>query len=144
MLVNLRASTGYKSIYRGESPQEILDVLHNKGILYILLDQDTIRVPGVFVDFMGSPSYTASGPAALAMKEDIMVIPGFIIREGYRHRVIIEKPVSVRKSGNKEKLILENTRNFSKIIESYIRNYPEQWVWMHERWKTSSGVREKG
>ena len=52
------------------------------------------------------------------------------------HRVIVEPPLVLEQSGNKRQDLIANTQKFTKVIESYIRRYPEQWIWMHERWKT--------
>ncbi len=136
LLVYLRKSRKVETIYRHDSPRQMLKALKNNCLLGMLIDQDT-KVDGVFVDFFGQPAYTAKGPAVLSMATGAPVIPTFIRRtpEG-GHEVFIEEPVEMEKTKDKEKDILINTQKLSRIIEKYIRKYPEQWVWMHNRWKT--------
>lgn len=136
LLLSLRQSRGIGIIYRDESPRQLLKLLKNNSLLGMLIDQDT-KVDGVFVDFFGRPAYTAKGPAVISMATGAPVIPTFIRRkpEG-GHEVFIEEPVEMVKTKDKEKDILINTQKLSLIIEKYIRKYPEQWVWMHNRWKT--------
>ena len=136
LLMEARAKLGFKTIYRDESPREMLKVLRNNGILVIVADQDVDTVDGVFVDFFGRPAYTPVAPVKFAMATGAALIPAFIVREGYRHRVIIEKPVELVVTGDKEKDLVENTQNWVSVQEKYIRQYPHLWVWNHKRWKT--------
>lgn len=123
-------------IYRDESPRKALKVLRDNRIVGIVADQDVDSVDGIFVDFLGKPAYTPVGPAALAKASGASLIPTLIIRENGRHRLVFEKPIELAETGDKAKDLLEITARWSSVIESYIRRYPEQWVWMHRRWKT--------
>lgn len=123
-------------IYRDESPKKILRVLKDNGIIGMLADQDVDSVEGVFVDFFGTPTYTPIGPAALAKASGASLIPAFIIREDGNHTLMIENPIELVDTGDKERDIVENTERWSNVVESYIKRYPEQWVWIHRRWKT--------
>lgn len=136
----LRKSGDVNIIYRDESPRKILKVLKANKIMGILADQDVDSVDGVFVDFFGRPAFTPAGPVALAMVSGAALIPAVILRDGKRHRLILERQIELTDTGDKEKDIVENTAKWSGVIESYIRRYPEQWVWLHRRWKT---VRDK-
>lgn len=138
-----RLVTGMRGITGGNiMPKKniLLDVLKRlkKGEgLGILIDQNTSRESGVFVDFLGTPAATSKGPAIIAMKSGATVLPTFLIREGkYRYRLMYGKEVLLHKSGDSERDIFMNTELFTNILESYIRQYPEQWFWMHQRWKT--------
>ncbi|MFH1379003.1 MAG: lysophospholipid acyltransferase family protein [bacterium] len=137
MLVHLRNSAGVQVILRSEpqSAKKILRALKRNEVIGMLIDQDA-RVPGVMVNFFGIPACTPSGLAALAVKSSAAVVSGFLIRNKHKHRLEITGPLEVINTGNYENDILQNTQNFTNIIEKYIRMYPEQWVWMHERWKT--------
>ena len=135
ILVGLRKSKGVKTILRDESPKGILRSLKQKEVIGILIDQDTSRVQGVFVDFFGRLAYTPVGIATLAKRENVVVLPGFIVRKDRKHCVYINKPVKLIKKENREEEVRENTQKLTKIIESWIRSYPQQWVWMHKRWK---------
>jgi Kdo2-lipid IVA lauroyltransferase/acyltransferase len=135
-LNHLRREQDINVIYRDESPRKMLKVLKDNRILGIVADQDVESVEGVFVDFFGRPAYTPVGPVVLARATGASLVPTFVIREGHHHRFIIEKPIELADTGNKEADIVTNTQAWSNVVESYIRRYPEQWVWVHRRWKT--------
>jgi KDO2-lipid IV(A) lauroyltransferase len=137
-LNGLRRAQDINVIYRDESPRKMLRVLKDNKILGIVADQDVDSVEGVFVNFFGSAAYTPIGPVALAKATGASIIPVFVVREGAHHRFIVEKPVELIDTGNKDVDIVTNTQRWSNVVESYIRRYPEQWVWMHRRWKTQA------
>ncbi len=136
LIVNMRKNKGHDVIYRDESPKKVLRVLKNNSYLGILADQDIDSVEGVFVDFFGKPAYTPVAPVKLAIKTGAALIPAFLIREDGKFRFMVEKEVSLDISGDRERDLLINTIKWTKVIERYIRKYPDQWVWMHRRWKT--------
>lgn len=135
-LNGLRRTHDVNVIYRDESPKKMLKVLKENKILGIVADQDVDSVGGVFVNFFGMPAFTPAGPVALARATGAKIIPVFVIRQGARHIFKIEEPVELIDTGNKEADIVTNTQKWSDVVESYIRRYPEQWVWIHRRWKT--------
>lgn len=135
-LNDLRKIHDVNIIYRDGSAKAMLKVLKENRILGILADQDVDAVEGVFVDFFGRPAYTPVGPAALAAITGAAIVPTFIIREGARHIFTVEPPVELADTGNREADLVTNTQKWSDVVESYIRAYPDQWVWMHRRWKT--------
>jgi len=132
----LRRYVGVGVVYRDESPKKIFRVLKRNAMLGILADQDVDSVDGVFVDFFGRPAYTPKAPVALALASGAPIVPCFVIREKNRHRLILEEPLELEEKSDKQETIRFNTQKWSRIVESYIRRYPEQWVWMHRRWKT--------
>jgi len=132
----LRKTHDVNVIYRDDSPRKILKVLKENRIVGIVADQDVDSVEGVFVNFFGQPAYTPAGPAAIARASGAALIPVFIIRKNGRHELVIEKPIELTDTGDKPGDIIRNTQKWSDVVESYIRRYPEQWVWMHRRWKT--------
>jgi KDO2-lipid IV(A) lauroyltransferase len=135
-LNRLRKLHDVNIIYRDESPKKILRVLKDNKIMGILADQDVDSVDGVFVNFFDRPAYTPTAPVALAMATGAEIIPSFMIRRGLRHTFIMEKPVELVDTGDKTYDMVRNTQAWSDIFESYIKRYPEQWVWVHRRWKT--------
>lgn len=135
MLVRLRESKGVKVIYR-DDVKLMFQSLKNNELLGILADQDTVKVDGLFVKFFDELAYTPTGPAALAIRTGAPLIPCFIIRENGRHKIFVEEPLPVMTTGDKDKDLLINTEMYSKAIERWVRKYPSQWVWMHQRWKT--------
>ncbi|MCE2395073.1 lysophospholipid acyltransferase family protein [Candidatus Poribacteria bacterium] len=131
-----REKVGWQGIDRDRSVREVLRCLNRNELIAILADVDT-RTRGIFVDFFGQPAYTPYSPVAFALKTGAAILPTFIVRQpDNSHRAIIEAPLTLQQSGEKETDLLVNTQQFTKVIESYIRRYPEQWIWMHERWKT--------
>ena len=131
---------GIEAIYRDESPRKMLEPLRENRFLGILADQDVDSVSGVFVDFFGKPAYTPTAPVQFAMAAHCPIIPCFILRENGHHTLTVEEPLEMVTTGDKQKDLLENTRRWSCLTESYIRRYPDQWVWMHRRWKTEPGT----
>lgn len=136
MVLSLRNVKQVRTIRKTDSPRKALEVLRRNEVLGVLPDQDTDSVKGVFVDFFGHPAYTPVGPVSLALASGAPLIPCYIVRRNGTHRVIVEDPLELIDSEHKEKNLQINTLRWSKITESYIRRYPSQWVWMHDRWKT--------
>jgi len=103
----------------------------------MLIDQDTGRVKGTFVDFFGSPALTATGPAVLARLTDALLLPGALVRsEDDRYRLVLDEPVDRARTGNDEFDDWETTRRASLALESMVRRFPDQWTWFHRRWRT--------
>ena len=101
----------------------------------MLIDQDT-KVKGVMVDFFGRKANTPIGPAVLARRRSIPVLAAFIHRiSDRRHKIILCPEVDVVRTNDFKHDIEINTEKFSKIIENHIKEYPEDWVWMHRRWR---------
>jgi len=131
-----RESKGIKCISRGASIKSGLKCLRRNELLGILSDIDT-KVDGVFVDFFGRPAFTPRGPASIALRTGAALVPAFIVRQkDNTHKIIIEKPLELQITDDLEEDVRANTALFTKVIESYIRKYPEQWIWIHQRWKT--------
>jgi len=149
LLTSFRGLTGGRVIPKKGALKKVLKRLRNGEGLGILIDQNTSRDEGVFVDFFGTPAATNKGLALMSMKTDTPVLPIFLIREGkYRHRLVYGQEIPIHKSGDAERDVVLNTGNFTRVVESYIRRYPEQWFWMHQRWKTRPveelGIRKLG
>jgi len=107
-------------------------------VVGILMDTNMTPPQGVFVDFFGIPACTASGLARIALRTDAAVVPGFTIWDPAlrKYRLRFDPAVELIRTGHLEADIVANTRQFTKIIEDYVRQYPEQWLWVHRRWKT--------
>ncbi|MDE0300319.1 MAG: lysophospholipid acyltransferase family protein [Candidatus Poribacteria bacterium] len=134
-----REAAGYSTIDRDSAARDILRCLKRNELIGVLADVDT-SVEGVFVDFFGRPAHTPYSPVAIALKTRAPVLPTFIIRQpDDSHRVIVEPPLELKMTGDRDQDALVNTQMFTEIIESYVRRYPEQWIWMHERWKRQPG-----
>ncbi|OGS19940.1 MAG: hypothetical protein A3J83_01510 [Elusimicrobia bacterium RIFOXYA2_FULL_40_6] len=138
LLIQSRESMGMKIIRRGlnDSPMGILRALKKNHCLAMLIDQNIKSVASVYVDFFGRKALTPSGLASLALKTGAPVVSGMIVREkDDTFRVEMSKQVKLINTGDEEQDLIKNTQVFTGIIESYIRRYPDQWVWFHKRWE---------
>jgi KDO2-lipid IV(A) lauroyltransferase len=138
-LVNrYRALSGNKPIFKNESARAMLRILKDAGTLGILADQNTLPEEGVFVDFFGKTACSTSGIARVALHTGAAVVPGYAYWDENigKYRLRFEPPVELIRTGDTGRDIFENTQRFSKVMEEIIRRHPEQWVWLHARWKT--------
>ena len=135
-LNRIRKRNRVNILYRDASPRDIIELLKKNEFVGFMPDQDMDSVSGVFVDFFGKKAYTPNGPAILNYLTKAPIIPCFMVRKEFGHEIIVEGPIQLKDTGDREKDILENTQRYSKVIENYIRRFPSQWVWFHERWKT--------
>jgi len=143
LLFESRGKKGVQTLARGASYKTILRVLSENNLVGILIDQDT-DVRGVFVDFFGKPAYTPIGAAMLAMDSGAPVLPVFYLKKpDDTYEFIIDEEIPLVKTGNRRRDMEESTRLFHAVIEKYIKKYPTQWVWMHNRWKTTPEMVEE-
>ena len=132
----LRARFGGETVLRGGSAgRRLATALARKRILGLLIDQD-IDVPGCFVEFFGRPAWTPSGAAVLALRGKVPVVPGFAARQkDGSMRILFEPPVEMERCGRLDRDAGLLTARATARIEAQIRRHPEQWVWMHRRWR---------
>jgi len=104
----------------------------------MLIDTNMTPPQGIFVDFFGIPACTGSGLAKIALRTDAAVVPTFTIWDGKlgKYRLRFDPAVELVRTGDLEADTHANTQKFTSIIENYVRKYPEQWLWVHRRWKT--------
>lgn len=133
-----RCLAGNRPIFKNESARALLKILKGAGTVGILADQNTMPEEGAFVDFFGKSACTTTGIARLALNTDAAVVPGYAIWDESirKYRLRFEPAVELARTGETERDIFVNTQRFAKVIEEIIRKYPEQWVWVHARWKT--------
>ena len=137
LVLRVRSCTGNVLIDKERAMRKMLRSLADNGIVATMIDQNMAWQEGVFVDFFGRPACTTTGLALLAMRTDAPVVPGYILRlENGKYRMVIKEEMPVIRTGDKDADILINTQNFSRFIEETVREYPDQWFWMHQRWKT--------
>jgi len=137
MIVSLREKLGVRTILRSQpgAAKELIRVFKENRALAILIDQDT-DVEGTFVDFLGRPAWTPTAAASMAIKFNAPVLFGYIKRiRNDRHTFTIEGPLDLILTGNREQDIVENTAMLTNKIGDCILNTPEEWVWMHRRWR---------
>jgi Kdo2-lipid IVA lauroyltransferase/acyltransferase len=138
-LVNrYRCLSGNQPIFKNESARVLLKILKEAGTVGILADQNTMPEEGVFVDFFGKSACTTTGIARVALHTDAAVVPGYAYWDGSigKYRLRFEPAVELARTGDTERDVYVNTQKFAKVIEAIIRKHPEQWVWVHARWKT--------
>jgi KDO2-lipid IV(A) lauroyltransferase len=133
---NLRTRFGGKLIPQKRSLRAILRSLDRGEMVLLLMDQNVDWYEGVFAEFMGRRACTNKGLALLALKTEAPVVPIFLVRgpRGFVGKVFPEIPLI--KTGDKTKDVEENTAQYNRAIESLLNQYPEQWLWLHQRWKT--------
>lgn len=131
-----RQQLGLKLIPRKRAVRETIRALRNNFAVGFFADQNAGK-DGVFVDFFGKKAASVRGPATLALKSGAPILFSIDVRQhDDRHRVIISPPVELEISGDFEQDVRINTTRLLKILESYIHQYPSQWLWLHNRWKT--------
>jgi KDO2-lipid IV(A) lauroyltransferase len=139
MINELRSVFGTEVIPKQRAMRRLLTVLKENKLVGILLDQNVDWYEGVYVPFFGRWACTNKGLALLALKTGTPVVPTFPVRQkDGRYKVIFEKEVELRRTGDKIKDIEDNTEIFTSIIEKYVRRYPDHWFWFHKRWKTKN------
>ncbi|MDR2962677.1 MAG: lysophospholipid acyltransferase family protein [Bacteroidales bacterium] len=143
MIVEARELRGMKNITRGGGYKILLEHIEKGDCFIIMIDQDT-KTKGVFVDFFGKKAFTPLGAALLAKKTGAPVLPMFMRRTPQnRYEFTIQPAIPYVETGDDEVDFQYNTQQYTTCIEKFIRAYPTQWVWMHERWKRTEANVEK-
>jgi KDO2-lipid IV(A) lauroyltransferase len=104
----------------------------------VLMDTNMTPPQGVFVEFFGYLACTASGIARVALRTEAAVVPAFTIwdRDLAKYRIRFDPALELAATGNDDQDAVANTAMFTEVIEKYVREFPEQWLWVHRRWKT--------
>ena len=138
MLQSYRTMHGNKVVPKDDFVRGLLAAMKAGETVGILMDTNMTPPQGVFVDFFEIKACTASGLARIAMRTDAAVVPGFTIWDASlgKYRLRFDPALELIRTGNLEADIVANTQMFTKVIEDYVRKYPEQWLWVHRRWKT--------
>lgn len=133
-----RTMYGNRSIDKQHGVREVIRTLRSGGVVGILADLNSLRDEGVFCDFFGVPAATTIGVATLALRTDAVVLPGYLTwdESTRRHTLHFEPPVETIRTGHRETDVQTNTARYTKILEGIIRRYPDQWLWIHRRWRT--------
>jgi KDO2-lipid IV(A) lauroyltransferase len=138
LIESVRTRFGNRAIDKKSAARESLRVLREGGTLGILSDLNTQTREGVFVPFFGRLACTNAGIATLALKTDAVVIPTVAVWDKERKRYFFhgDPPVELVRTGDRQKDVEVNTARFAEAIERLVRRYPDQWLWIHKRWKT--------
>ena len=131
----LRGRYNARLLPKDRAIRPILKALRQGELVEFMFDQHPRRKQGVFVDFFGKPACTHAALALMALRTGAPVLPMFLVREGRRYRVVIGPELPLIDTGDRERDVAANTRRYNQALESIIRRYPEQWFWVHRRWK---------
>lgn len=134
----VRCLHGNRVIHKDDFARGLIASMRAGETVGILMDTNMTPPQGVFVPFFGVPACTASGMARIAEKTGAAVLPGFLLWEESEQKYVLRfgEELEVVHTGDAEQDALTNTATFTAAIERYIRQYPDQWLWMHRRWKT--------
>lgn len=139
LILRVRSATGNTPLAKDRAMRPMLRSLQRNEMLGILIDQNAACHEGVFVEYFGHPACTTDGLALLALHTGAPVIPAYMARRpDGRYRLVIGPEVEITRTGNREADVLINTQRFTHIIEETVRRYPDQWLWVHQRWKTQA------
>jgi Kdo2-lipid IVA lauroyltransferase/acyltransferase len=133
-----RTMHGNKTVSKDDFVRGLLAAMRAGESVGILMDTNMTPPQGVFVNFFGVPAYTASGLARIALRTDAAVVPGFTVWEPKLAKYVLrfDPALALVRTGNDDADIVANTALFTSVIEEHIRRYPDQWLWLHRRWKT--------
>jgi KDO2-lipid IV(A) lauroyltransferase len=133
-----RTRFGNRSIDKRSAARPMLRTLRAGGTVGILVDLNTHPHEAVFVDFFGIPASTTSGLATLALRTGAAVLPVFIPWDERRRRFVlhVDPPLEIERTGHEAEDVRRLTSLFTSVIESYVRRFPGQWLWIHRRWNT--------
>ena len=135
----IRTLFGTEVILKQKALRRVRSALRENKLIGILLDQNVDWYEGIYVPFFGRWACTNKGLALLAVMTGTPVVPAFPVRQkDGRYRLIFEKEVELRRTGDRARDIEENTELFTNIIEKYVIKYPDHWFWFHKRWKTKN------
>lgn len=139
-ILGLRAPGGARTILKRGSGARVEELLAKGGFLSLLVDQDA-GTKGAFVPFMGRLASTWRSPALLSMMTGAPVVPGCCVRvgKGLEFKVLVGEPVYPRDTADVSSETLRITQGFTRQLEGWVREYPEQYLWLHRRWKSAPG-----
>ena len=137
LIDSYRCRSGNRSIEKNNSARTMLRVLREGGTVGVLADQNTSVEESVFVDFFGIPAATTTGLVRMARHTGAAVVPGFLCWDAAmrKYRLQFGRAVEMRNTDDEAADIRENASRCNKVIANYIRAHPEQWLWVHKRWK---------
>jgi KDO2-lipid IV(A) lauroyltransferase len=136
-LCAMRTRWGNSVIYKRRALQQVLQRVRKGEAVAILIDQNVQAQDGIFVDFFGRPAATTTVTAAVALKTGCVLLPAraLALPDG-RYRLIYDPPIAVVRTGDHQADIARVTQDLTRRIESWVRETPQQWLWIHKRWKT--------
>ncbi len=134
----IRCLHGNRVLHKDDFARGLLTAMHEGGAVGILMDTNMTPPQGEFVKFFGMSACTASGLSRIALKTGAAVLPGFMLWEPGEKKYVLHfgPQIHFSESGDTETDVVAATQKCNDVLESWIRRYPEQWLWIHRRWKT--------
>ena len=134
----VRCLHGNRVLHKDDFARGLISAVRAGRTVGVLMDTNMTPPQGVFVPFFGVQACTASGVARVALKTGAVVLPGFLLWEEAERQYVLRfgKAIDLVNTGDADADALANTARFTEVLEGYVRAYPEQWLWMHRRWKT--------
>ncbi len=138
LVEHYRTLHGNSTFEKQDFARGLISAMRAGETVGLLMDQNMTPPAGVFVNFFGIPACTASGIARVALRTDAAVVPAFTIWDSTRrkYRITFAPRLVLPRSGDDERDVVSATQLFTSVIEDYVRKYPDQWLWVHRRWKT--------
>jgi KDO2-lipid IV(A) lauroyltransferase len=138
MVNRIRCRHGNRVLHKDDFARGLIAGMRAGETVGILMDTNMTPPQGVFVPFFGIPACTASGLARVALKTGAAVVPGFLLWEETEQKYVLHflPEVALVSTGDSEADAIENTARLTAVLEAQVRRYPDQWLWMHRRWKT--------
>jgi KDO2-lipid IV(A) lauroyltransferase len=133
-IVRAREGYGAEVIYKQGALRKLIAALKEGKTAAVLIDQAVVPAEGMLADFLGAPAWTIRAPVALANRTGAALVPAFMRDTGDGHEIICQPAVEL--SGDEA----GDVRTLNSCVESFIRENPDQWLWIHRRWKRTEGV----
>ncbi len=143
-ITKIRNAAGLEVVSSIRASRIVIKALSRNRVVGILIDQRAKRSEGIWADFFGKKAPTTPALAVLAMKTDAPVVPVFMVRNGFgKHRLVIQEPLELVHTGDIKSDVEANTQLFNHTLESMIRQYPDQWFWVHRRWERKNRASQR-
>ena len=138
MVERYRTLHGNQTFEKQDFARGLISAMRAGETVGLLMDQNMTPPAGVFVDFFGIPACTANGIARVALRTDASVVPAFTVWDDAlrKYRITFAPRLTLVRTGDDERDTVAATQQFTSVIEEYVRKYPDQWLWVHRRWKT--------
>jgi KDO2-lipid IV(A) lauroyltransferase len=141
-VLGLRQRLGERVVSKHGAVRELVAALREKSLLAVVVDQNTGR-HGVFVEYFGRPASTTPVPATLALRFGVPMLPGWCERTPGGFVLRIDAPLDYTPTGDRDRDVVALTQLMTRRVEAWVRYKPEQWLWMHRRWKTKPKSEEE-
>jgi KDO2-lipid IV(A) lauroyltransferase len=146
VMAELRGARGTRVVDHRQASRKVVSPLRRNGLVALLADHNTSRREAVFLPFLEDTAAVTLGPALLALRAKAAVFPAFLLRDGAgKHLLYIARPLhTARLAGTFPERARTIARFYTDAVAEVVKKHPEQWFWMHRRWKTRAAEGERG